>query len=77
MKLLINAESLRPPLTGIDNYTVNLLNACNSGSRSKLSTIFPASTSHRFKRPSAAASMPARPPMPSTARKRTVRWRSG
>lgn len=26
MKLLINAESLRPPLTGIGNYTFNLLN---------------------------------------------------
>ncbi|WP_417539503.1 glycosyltransferase family 4 protein [Marinobacter sp.] len=27
MKLLINAESLSPPLTGIGNYTFNLLNA--------------------------------------------------
>ncbi|EWC39213.1 hypothetical protein B597_021390 [Stutzerimonas stutzeri KOS6] len=25
MKLVINAESLRPPLTGIGNYTFNLL----------------------------------------------------
>ncbi|CAI8864478.1 glycosyltransferase family 4 protein [Pseudomonas donghuensis] len=37
MKLLLNTESLRPPLTGIGNYTLNLLGELQA--RSSISTI--------------------------------------